>query len=195
MPIPRISVEVFLPSMSWNHLHHGQASIWQSSSCSILNWSSEPKNSHKDGCEHTILLRNTPTDIPTQPLSAILLEAFDREIPLRKEWPEKLTTDLCLLKSRKSSDLQKIRREISHSYKLQCRCWHLGYSALTDEFSILLVKEWMQKKKKYLIATCRQCWYHLISPIFIFSFLQMQQNGERTSCLKDKLKSCQVFPH
>lgn len=148
MPIQRISVEVFLPSMSWNHLHHGQASIWQSSSCSILNWSSESKNSHKDGCEHKILLRNTPTDIPTQPLSAILLEAFDREIPLRKEWPEKLTTDLCLLKSCKSSDLQKIRREISHSYKLQCRCWHLGYSALTDEFSILLVKEWMQKKKK-----------------------------------------------
>lgn len=98
--------------------------------------------------EHTVLLRNTPTDISTQLLSAILLKAFDRKVPLRKEWPEKLTTNLCLLKSCKSSDLQKIRREILHFYELRCRCWHLGYSASTDEFPILLVKEWMLKGKK-----------------------------------------------
>lgn len=85
--------------------------------------SSESKNSHKNCCEHRILLRNTPTDIPTPPLSAILLEAFDRKVPLRKEWPEKLTTDLCLLKSCRSSDLQKIRQEILYFHELQCRHW------------------------------------------------------------------------
>lgn len=132
--------------MSWNHLHHDQASTWQSSS-SILNQPSESKNTHKNCSEHTALLRNTPTDISTQLLSAILLEEFDRKVPLRKEWPEKLTTNLCLLKSCKSSDLQKIRREILHLYELWCRCWHLGYSALT-ELPILLVKEWMLKGKK-----------------------------------------------
>lgn len=137
---------------------------------SILNRSSESRNSHKHCCEHTIF-RNTPTDTPRKPSSAILLQTFDWKVPLTKEWPEKLTTGLSLLKSCKSSDLQKIKSEILHSYELQCRCWYLGYSALTPEFPILLLKEWMlteKKNQKGLKATC-QCWYHL-SPFFIFSF-------------------------
>lgn len=143
--MPRISVEAFPPGMSCNHPYHGQTSIWQSSS-SVLKWSSESKHSHKK----MLWAQNSPEKHPqTSPPtpSAILLEAFDRKVPLRKEWPEKLTTDLWFLKSCKSSDLQKIRQEILHSYELQCRGWHLGYSVLTDEFPILLLMEWMLKKK------------------------------------------------